>query len=186
MIIGKLVTLGPIIPADFPALFRWSDDLGAARVNEAYRPSVWRNEEEFWFNVGRDNSKVFFAIRVLGSPAITGYVQIFNIDAVHRSAQVGVRIGDGADRSKGYGTEAMALAVDYCWNHLNLSRIGLTVFETNERAIKLYLALGFEQEGLLRRAVFIDGRWVDLVLMSLLHPSRASGPLAGAGSGDEP
>jgi RimJ/RimL family protein N-acetyltransferase len=172
MIIGKLVTLGPIIPADFSSLFRWSDDLDAARLNVAYRPSVWKNEEEFWFNVGRDTSKVFFAIRALGNPAIIGYVQIFNIDAVHRSAQVGVRIGDGADRSRGYGTEAMTLAVDYCWNHLNLSRMGLTVFETNERAIKLYMALGFEQEGLLRRAVFIDGQWIDLVLMSLLHPSR--------------
>jgi ribosomal-protein-alanine N-acetyltransferase len=175
MIIGKRVTLGPIIPADLPALFCWSDDLDAARLNAPYRPSVWKNEEEFWSNVGRDSSKVFFAIRAQGNPAIIGYVQIFDIDAVHRSALVGLRIGEVGDRGRGYGTEAMALAVAYCWSHLNLSRIGLVAFETNERAIKLYTGLGFEKEGLQRRAVFIDGQWVDLVLMSLLHPSRTNG-----------
>ncbi|MGC1548906.1 MAG: GNAT family protein [Rhodanobacter sp.] len=174
MIVGKRVTLGPIIPADFLSLFRWADDLDAARLNETYRPSVWKNEEEFWFNVGRDTSKVFFAIRKLGSAAIIGYVQISNIDAVHRSAIVGLRIGEVADRGQGFGTEAMHLAVDYCWNHLNLSRIGLIVFGTNERAIKLYTTLGFEKEGLLRRAVFIHGQWTDLMLMGLLHPSRVT------------
>ena len=137
MIVGKLVTLGPIIPADFLSLFRWADDLDAARLNETYRPSVWKNEEEFWFNVGKDASKVFFAIRKQGSPAIIGYVQISNIDAVHRSALVGLRIGEVSDRGQGYGAEAMRLAVDYCWNHLNLSRISLIVFGTNERALHL-------------------------------------------------
>jgi RimJ/RimL family protein N-acetyltransferase len=66
----------------------------------------------------------------------------------------------------------MRLAVDYCWNHLNLSRISLIVFGTNERALHLYMTLGFEREGLLRNAVFINGQWTDLVLMGLLHPSR--------------
>jgi len=34
------------------------------------------------------------------------------------------------------------------------------------------MTLGFEREGLLRNAVFINGQWTDLVLMGLLHPSR--------------
>jgi len=172
MIGGALVTLGPIVPADFSALFRWADDIEAARLNESYRPAVWKNQEELWFNVGKDPSRVFFAIRKVGSQPIVGYVQIINIDAVHRSAMLGIRIGDEADRGKGYGREALELAVAYCWNHLNLSRISLAVFATNERALGIYTALGFEKEGVLRRAVFIDGRWVDLVAMGLLHPSR--------------
>lgn len=178
MICGSLVSLGPIIPNDFPSLFRWADDFDAARLNETYRPAVWKSQEEFWFNIGRDASKIFFAVRKLGNPAIIGYVQISNIDAVNRSAIIGLRIGEEADRGKGYGNEAMGLTIDYCWNHLNLSRIGLIVFETNERAIKIYTALGFEKEGLIRRAVFTDGQWIDLVLMGLLHPSRTNGKTA--------
>jgi len=174
MIIGQSVILGPLLPADFPSLFRWADDVQAARLNEAYRPAVWKSQEEFWFNAGRDASKVTFAIRRIDHPAIIGYVQIAAIDAVHRSALIGIRIGEESDRGRGFGRDALRIAVDYCWNHLNLSRLGLTVFATNERAIKLYESLGFDREGLLRDAVFIDGSWLDVVVMGRLHPSRSS------------
>lgn len=172
MLFGKLICMGPIIPADFNNLFRWADDLEAARLNEPYRPAVWKNQEELWFNVGKDPGRVFFGIRKLGEQAIIGYVQIHSIDMVHRSAMLGLRIGDEAERGKGYGREALDLAVHYCWNHLNISKIGLVVFAINERAIKLYSDYGFEKEGLLKRSVFIDGRYVDVVLMGLMHPSR--------------
>lgn len=177
MLSGQLVSLGPIAPADFPTLFRWADDLEAAALNEAYRPAVWKTQEELWFSVGKDPSRVFFAIRKLSTQPIIGYVQVLNIDAVHRSAMLGLRIGDETERGKGHGRDALALAVSFCWNHLNLSRIGLTVFATNERAIALYTSFGFEREGLLRRAVFIAGKWTDVIVMSLLHPSR--GPTVG-------
>lgn len=172
MLDGQLISLGPVVPADFQNLFRWADDLEAARLNEPYRPAVWKNQEELWFNVGKDPSRVFFAIRKVGTQPIIGYVQIHGIDAVHRSAMMGLRIGDAGERGKGYGREALELAVQYCWNHLNLSKIGLVVFAVNERAIKLYSEYGFEKEGHLKRGVFIDGKWVDVVLMGLMHPSR--------------
>ncbi|HMA51088.1 MAG TPA: GNAT family protein [Magnetospirillaceae bacterium] len=173
MLRGQKIVLGPITPNDFQALFRWGDDVEAARLNETYRPAVWKNQEELWYNVGRDPSRVFFSIRKAEANAIVGYVQITGIDAVHRSATLGLRIGEAADRCQGYGREALGLAISYCWNHLNLSRIGLAVFATNERALRLYSSFGFQVEGRLRNALFIDGAWIDCLLMGLLHPSRA-------------
>ena len=172
MLKGDKVVLGPIVPNDFQFLFRWGDDVEAARLNEPYRPPTWRAQEDLWFNVGRDPSRVFFAVRKIGAEPIIGYVQITGIDSVHRSATLGMRIGDAAERSQGYGRDALRLAVHYCWNHLNLSRIQLSVYGTNERAIRLYESSGFQIEGRLRRALFIDGGWIDLVVMGLLHPSR--------------
>jgi RimJ/RimL family protein N-acetyltransferase len=174
MLIGQLISLGPVIPADFPALFRWGNDVDSARLNEVYRPSDWNSHQEWWSNIGKDPSKVVFAIRKQRSNNILGFVQILNINGLHQSAHLGVRIGEPADRGHGYGREAASLAINYCWSHLNLGRIGLTVFKTNERALRLYSSLGFETEGVLRRAFFIDGEWVDVALMSLLHPSRVN------------
>jgi RimJ/RimL family protein N-acetyltransferase len=174
MLIGQLISLGPVIPADFPALFRWGNDVDSARLNEVYRPSDWNSHQEWWSNIGKDPSKVVFAIRKQGSNNILGFVQVLNINGLHQSAHLGVRIGEPADRGHGYGREAASLAINYCWNHLNLGRIGLTVFKTNERALRLYSSLGFETEGMMRRAFFIDGEWVDVVLMSMLHPSRVN------------
>jgi RimJ/RimL family protein N-acetyltransferase len=79
-----------------------------------------------------------------------------------------VRIGNETDRGKGYGKEALSLVLQYAWRTLNLNRVQLKVFAHNERALHAYLAAGFEQEGRLRRAAFIDGRWQDVIIkMSL-------------------
>jgi [ribosomal protein S5]-alanine N-acetyltransferase len=180
VIFGTSVSLGPILPIDLPKLFLWADDSETAKLNETYRPAIWKQQEDFWTNIGNDASCVFFAIRPKRSTEIIGFVQITNIAAVHRSAVIGLRIGDAIERGKGYGGEALRLAIDYCWNHLNLSRLGLSVFAHNDRAIRLYASLGFETEGTLRKAAFIDGRWTDIVLMALTHASRASKPAAAA------
>ena len=175
MINGKLVTLGPILPTDFPHLFMWADDLDAARLNEHYRPAIWRNQEEFWLNLGNDPTRVYFAIRPKTHDTIIGYVQLWSIDPVHRSAILGLRIGDPANRGRGFGSDALQLAIAYCWRHLNISRISLMVFANNAGAVALYTKHGFSIEGRLRQAVFIDGQWLDVLLMGLLHPARAVG-----------
>ena len=172
MIIGRLVALGPILPVDMVALFAGVDDVAQARVNEPYRPQNWQRQEAFWTNAGDDRTRVFFAIRGATDPTIIGYVQITGIDPIHRSATISLRIGDASHRGQGKGSEALALAIDYCWRHLNLTRLGLHVFVDNARAIDLYRRLGFEREGTLRQAVFIEGAWVDVVMMALLHPAR--------------
>ena len=51
-----------------------------------------------------------------------------------------MRIGDERHRGHGFGKEALAMALDYCWNHLNLERVGLVVFRHNARAIAAYSA----------------------------------------------
>jgi RimJ/RimL family protein N-acetyltransferase len=172
MIFGKTVALGPILPVDIVRLFEWSDDAEAARLNEPYRPLNWQRQEAFWLNPEGDSSRVSFAIRSRDQPEIIGYIQIRDIQPIHRSAMIGIRIGDAGQRGRGKGREALGLAIDYCWNQLNLTRLALTVFADNNRAIALYDALGFTREGVLERALFIDGKWVDLALMALLHPDR--------------
>lgn len=173
MLIATQITIGPLIPADFPALFCWANDVAAARLNLGYRPIDFITHKEWCESFGRDQSRVNFAIRKLDEPEIIGLVEILNISAVHRSAEIGIRIGDEANRGHGYGKEALGLALDFCWNHLNLNRAQLLVLRHNERAVRAYQAVGFKQEGLLRQAVFVDGEWADLVIMGALRPAAA-------------
>jgi hypothetical protein len=64
------------------------------------------------------------------------------------------------------------IGLDHCWQHLNLERIALIVFRKNARAIGAYKAAGFKKEGLLKRLFFVDGVWVDVLLMAAFRPSR--------------
>jgi RimJ/RimL family protein N-acetyltransferase len=172
MIFGDTIALGPILPVDLPDLFQWVDNPDTAQFNEPYRPPNWNRQEAFWLNADADPTRVFFAIRSRETAAILGYVQIMQIDPIHRSATLGILIGNPGDRGQGRGREALSLAVRYCWNDLNLGRLALSVFAGTDRATGLYLSLGFREEGRLRQARFIDGQWIDVILMGLLHPER--------------
>ena len=178
MIFASKIALGPILPVDVPSLFQWADDSEEARLNETYQPLNWHRQEAFWMNAEGDPTRHFFAIRCREAPDIVGYVQITRIEPIHRSATIGIRIGDREARGQGNGTEALRLAIGYCWDHLNLTRLTLSVFARNAHAIALYASLGFREEGRFRSALFIAGEWIDVVAMALHHPDR---PAATAG-----
>ena len=173
MLMAARITIGPFVPEDFGSLFCWANDTVAARHDFAFKPVDMMAHQQWWESLGKDPTKVTFAIRKTIEPAIIGYVQIAGINAVHRSAELGIRIGAEKNRGQGYGKEALALAVEFCWNHLNLNRLQLLVFKHNQRAASAYKAVGFKKEGLLRKAAFIDGEWVDVILMAALRPSRS-------------
>jgi RimJ/RimL family protein N-acetyltransferase len=176
MLLSNRITLGPFVPEDFGPMFCWANDVAAARLDFAYRPIDMMAHQQWWDALGKDPARVMFAIRKTVEPFLIGYVQITGINTVHRSAEIGIRIGEEKNRGQGYGKEALALAVDYCWNHLNLNRVQLVVFRHNERAIRAYKATGFKKEGLLRKAAFIGGEWVDLTLMAALRPPHRRKP----------
>jgi RimJ/RimL family protein N-acetyltransferase len=171
MLTASRISIGPFIPEDFAALFCWINDVAAARLDFAYRPVDMMAHQLWWDSLGKDATKVVFAIRKTTEPFIIGYVQVNGINSVHRSAELGIRIGEEKNRGQGYGKEALRLAVEFCWNHLNLNRVQLIVFKHNERAIGAYKAVGFRKEGVLKKAAFIGGSWVDLVLMAALRPA---------------
>jgi RimJ/RimL family protein N-acetyltransferase len=171
MLTASRVTIGPFVPNDFAPLFCWANDAAAARLDFAWRPVDMMAHQQWWDSLGKDAARVVFAIRKTAEPAIIGYVQINGINSVHRSAELGIRIGEEKNRGRGYGKEALGVAVEFCWNHLNLNRVQLVVFKHNLRAIAAYKGVGFKKEGLLKQAAFIGGAWVDLVLMAALRPA---------------
>jgi RimJ/RimL family protein N-acetyltransferase len=89
---------------------------------------------------------------------------------VHRSAELQIRIGADDARDRGLGTEAVQLLLRCGFEQLDLHRIYLHVFETNERALRLYRRVGFRTEGVLRDGARIEEEWVNVVLMAILRP----------------
>jgi RimJ/RimL family protein N-acetyltransferase len=174
MLNGRHVALGPILPDDLPRLFQWGDDPEITRLNEPYLPKNMDREREFWLNGGGDQRRVFLAVRRIGRKEIAGYVQITAIEPIHRSANLGILIGRVEDRGRGFGRDAMEVAMAFCRDHLNLTRLALSVHDDNAAAIALYEKLGFATEGVQRAAQFIAGRWINLRLMARVDPGRAT------------
>lgn len=170
MLIGEKVCLGPVLNGDGPLLFNWFDTLEIAGASGPYRPSSEAKFSQWLAGAVNDNTRVLFAIRRQFDLRLLGHVHISNIHPVLRSADVGLGIGPASDRQQGYGQEALKLAVDYCWRELNLQRVALTVLGNNPWAKHAYAKVGFEEEGCLRRATYVDGQFVDVFVMSMLRP----------------
>ncbi len=164
------VQIGPITVPDSEALFRWFNDPQAARLDYAWRPVDGLTHQTWIGSVGTDPNQIWFAIRRHGQPAIIGFAILRNISAVHRPAEFGLRIGEDADRGRGIGKQAASQVLQFAWQALTLNRVQVSVFAGNERALRLYAALGFKREGVLRRAQFIDGAWTNIIIMGALRP----------------
>jgi RimJ/RimL family protein N-acetyltransferase len=99
---------------------------------------------------------------------LAGDISFLNFDQHERSAEVGIFIGEKEAWNKGYGTEAMQLMVNHGFADFNLNRIYLRVFEINPRGIHCYEKVGFQHEGRQRQAHYLDGKYIDVLMMSIL------------------
>jgi len=92
-----------------------------------------------------------------------------NLDWRCRSVEVGIFIGDKSCWNRGIGTQVMRLMLQHGFQTLNMNRIYLEVYETNPRAIRAYEKAGFVHEGRKRQGMYKDGRYFDILQMSVLR-----------------
>jgi diamine N-acetyltransferase len=69
---------------------------------------------------------------------------------------------------QGLGKKLIAEVAERAFRQHNAHRLFLDVFVNNDRAMHVYESFGFQKEGIMREAIYRDGAWHSLVLMSLL------------------
>lgn len=183
---GSKVILRRHVPANLAAFRRWYADPEIARLAR-YQDSPMRPEEiERFFTarvVGTD--ALAMAVHEASSGRLIGTCAFSQLDGDNGSALFHITIGEADTWGKGYGTEATKLMMDHAFGTLGLHRVGLFVFEFNERAIRAYQRVGFVQEGRARQSIRRDGRWWDELAMSMLDTDWQR-IRAEAGIGTEP
>jgi RimJ/RimL family protein N-acetyltransferase len=117
----------------------------------------------------RDSESIVFSITSAINNEAIGYVSIKGINKEEGCAEVGIAIMAKEYRGKGYGTEALKQAVDYAFNELGLTLLGLTVFPSNKKAIQTYEMVGFRKTGLTVAWFLPSGEYVDMQVMELHH-----------------
>ena len=70
--------------------------------------------------------------------------------------------------NKKIATRLLEAALDFAFSNENIAKIDLQVRTDNAHAIKLYKKYGFEIEGKIKRALFIDDKFYDYLSMGRL------------------
>jgi RimJ/RimL family protein N-acetyltransferase len=86
--------------------------------------------------------------------------------AIAHRAALGVTVAQ-AWRGQGVGKALMRRAIAWGQEHPSVTRLELEVLARNLPAIALYESLGFQQEGVARRAIYRNGEYLDELLMAL-------------------
>lgn len=180
---GTNVRLTALTPNDLPIIARWYQHAEFLRLLDAL-PAYPKTEGALakWLEERQIATNTFlFAMRLLDNDDLLGYVELDEILWTHQVGGVSIGIGDPTHWGKGYGYEAMQLALAFAFNELNLHRVQLTVFSYNKRAMALYEKLGFQREGVYREFLQRNGKRHDMYLYGLLrrewkvhHQSRQS------------
>ncbi len=167
-LVGERCYLSPIDPEDYLKYTEWLNDLevmsGLSMVTGHVTASGERDV------LGRMAvSGHHYAIVDLETDQLLGNCTLDRQDHVNGTAVIGIFIGDKRYWSRGYGSEALRLLLDYGFNVLNLHSVMLEVFAYNRRAIACYRKVGFREIGRWRESKLIGGRRYDRVLMDIVR-----------------
>jgi RimJ/RimL family protein N-acetyltransferase len=171
MLKGEKVILRALSREDLQRQWAFNNDLEIEVLGGGDPPepqALERLEAEFDASTqkgGRDGTS--FAIEADGK--YIGGCALFHFDQIAHTCEMGIGIGDRAYWGHGYGRDAIRVVLEYAFRLRNVHKVWLTVNSDNERAIRSYERCGFVEEGRLRKQVWNNGRYIDLVYMGVLR-----------------
>ena len=139
---------------------------------EVHRSFVWpypetRDDVEEYLLDGDGTKLLVWAADAEGDPERVGQVGLGVDDERTRHGDLGVWIAEPY-WGEGYGTEACERLVAYAFAERNLHRVTARVVEGNEGSKRIWETLGFEHEGVLRDAEFVNGAYRDVHVYGVL------------------
>lgn len=128
-----------------------------------------RSGQEAWYdNSLKRSDKKLFVIETKDAIPI-GTIGLDHIDLKNRKAELGnMLIGDLSYWGQGLGSDASLTLLKFAFDKLKLNRVYLQVYTWNKNAIRAYEKCNFKVEGILRQNIHSQGKFQDVVLMSVL------------------
>lgn len=122
----------------------WSGSLPSGRSYEHFKQNVSARD---WPGDGRRVSYAILSKR----NNLLGMVSCYNIDWTAKTGELGVYIGDKGSWAHGYGTDAVIAFLRHLFANLDFQSVYLHTYESNVRAQRSYLRVGFLTDELRRR-----------------------------------
>lgn len=115
-----------------------------------------------------DDSIIRFGIHKKEDDSLIGFCMIAFIDYYNKNCKFGMTIGEKDEWGKGYGKEVLDKIIRYCFEDLDMNRIGVEIYAFNERSIKMFENMGFKREGIIRQLVYKKNKFEDEYIYGLL------------------
>lgn len=174
MIKGTHIILRPVQDEDWPTIEDWGRDRDALwgpfqRFQLDHLPQLRQAYQQTGLLARKS---AFLLVETIAEGEIIGYVRYTLIpypDADMPHPEIGFGIPQASAQGKGFAQEAVRLLVEYLFAGYPVERVLAFTERENIAAQRVLAKNGFQQEGNLRRAVFRDGQWRDMLIYGILR-----------------
>jgi RimJ/RimL family protein N-acetyltransferase len=169
-LVGDNISLRPMRPEEVELIHSWVNlpeilPFWYGRVKSL--PEVKADYTTDYFTDDDPYTGRCFAIETVDIPI--GMICYNRIDRDNRNVDIDMLIGDKKYWNLGLGSDALKTFIRYLFTHFGLNRIWLGSYVYNERALRTYEKAGFMREGVLREDAYIEGKFVDTIVLSILR-----------------
>jgi [ribosomal protein S5]-alanine N-acetyltransferase len=167
---GTNVKLRKVTEKDYPKYMEIGDDMETRLLadDDLPFPPTEEDHKTFLKEISSKKDDYMFAIETIDEQVFIGTIGLFRTNWKNGTCYVGITLSSDY-QGKGHGTDAMNVLLDYIFNYMNINKVKLEVFSTNERAIRSYEKCGFQKEGVLREELFRYGAFQDMTVMGMLR-----------------
>jgi len=164
------VRLRGMLPEDWEEHYYNCFDSAARRMLQyelELPPTIEKNQSdiEMFSNFKPETKRLMFTIESLDGENV-GAFNLNSIDEKNGTFSIGIQVGID-HRGKGYGTAAMKLLLNYAFNERRLNKFNVSVIDGNVGSATMMEKLGCLNEGVVRQAIYTDGKYMDEILYGL-------------------
>lgn len=150
---GRLV-IRPLVPSDVPALEEWMPDESIYAYWGKGPGKAERNPALLFAKESRPAKSFHLGIALRETGKVVGDIWAYRI-VRDREATVAVRLGR-PHQGQGYGTEALAAMVRFCFGRTELKRLRAEADVRNVASQRMLEKCGFAREGGVRRGKMVS------------------------------
>ncbi len=163
------VTLRDFRPDDAEAVHRWFNDDRVTADLVGSRNAFSLDDARAWVERAMDASEDRkWAITIDGADEAVGFVALFGLGR-QLGPELAVLVGDPSAWGRGVAKEAERQACIQAFERYGAHRIHAEIPATNEAAQKVVTFLGFQREGVMRRAIRRGEERIDNQVWGLLE-----------------
>lgn len=169
---GQRLELRALEPTDLDVLYQLENDESLWEVSNTSSPYSKFVLKQYLDQAHRDIYEVKqlrLAIQLRDELRVIGLIDLFDFEAKHRRAGIGIVIFRPADRSQGYARESIELLCRYAFTHLQLHQLFANITEDNQNSIALFESLGFVKQGSKKDWIRSSGGYKTEHFYQLIH-----------------
>lgn len=168
-LLGQCVVLQPLVQRDLSHLVKWYSDPELLKLTGETEPWTREKAEQWFEKACSDEASRWFTIIVKDTEQVIGDAGLLRMFRPWHTTDMSVVIGEKDLWGHGYGTDAGRRLLQYAFDVLGFHRVAVGVVGFNTRAIRFWIGLGFQQEGIWRDGYYYNDQYSDFIMMSILE-----------------